>query len=814
VSRRRLLPVVVFLVALALTAAAYFLSVTPPADPAWPEIWSMRVVRGVVLAGGAPVRGAIVEYYPDPDKPGARGEPPFVKADANGRFTFDWRPTRGEAPYLRARDPEGEFAPTVVRAGAGVTTIQLVPRTTASGRVLDHVGNPLAGVRILVAPRGGLEVRETTSGESGLFRLEGLPRGQRIDVLVVGDGLEPYFERRYRGGDEIHPHLGKGTPLRVTVTDPDGRPLEARLTLPLPRAFSGRDLPLSAGPSGALLRVTAPGFLPVETEVVSHRPTSVILWPERTVDLRVADGVRRRGVPRIRIAPQIRPADPEAWRVGLTGSALRRFPLRAGDKGGLYHARLPRCPLTLLLTAPGYADAELSLGEDENAATVWMRPLSRGVGGTLEFVASGAPDGFPLVVADATGRWHRVIEMDRGRAQLEVPPETLVQIASLGAYEGLWLPKVDRAAPPRGGRDRVVLGLHPATRIAFDVTPPVDGLVTLTDRTYKALKRPRRARLEKGKAVLWGRPKRDVEIEVRPDSNHFPVTFDLFIEDEATDWPVKLRPAAGIAAMVRDGSGHPVPFAAVHVWEPDRAGRLELRARPRTALTEPTGRFRITGLRRGTAALTVRSPGFRTILLSPLDLSEGELTDRSVLTLKPAGRFRGIVQDYAGRPVGGVWLRVLEPKLRRLPLPGGGERDLYDLTEDDNGDAATDEQGRFEIPDPSSRAPLIACYPAGRPDIAPAVFEPADTLTLTGNAFVELDVRASIQGVYQLLPEGRAVLIAIDPPIALRPLPLELPAGDVRLFIRLRNHHWAAVDLTGLKRGESVRITPEFQPPR
>ena len=63
-------------------------------------------------------------------------------------------------------------------------------------------------------------------------------------------------------------------------------------------------------------------------------------------------------------------------------------------------------------------------------------------------------------------------------------------------------------------------------------------------------------------------------------------------------------------------------------------------------------------------------------------------------------------------------------------------------------------------------------------------------------------------------PGGRAVLVAIDPPIALRPLPLELPAGDASLFIRLRNHHWAAVELKGLERGESVRVTPEFQPPR
>ena len=78
---------------------------------------------------------------------------------------------------------------------------------------------------------------------------------------------------------------------------------------------------------------------------------------------------------------------------------------------------------------------------------------------------------------------------------------------------------------------------------------------------------------------------------------------------------------------------------------------------------------------------------------------------------------------------------------------------------------------------------------------------------------VTLDPQSgSIAGVYQLLPGGRAVLVAVDPPMSLRPLPLELPAGRVSLFVRLRNRRWAARELD-LRHGEKVRLSPKWRDP-
>jgi hypothetical protein len=42
-----------------------------------------------------------------------------------------------------------------------------------------------------------------------------------------------------------------------------------------------------------------------------------------------------------------------------------------------------------------------------------------------------------------------------------------------------------------------------------------------------------------------------------------------------------------------------------------------------------------------------------------------------------------------------------------LELPGGGARDLYDLTDEEEGDAVSDAAGRFEVPDAAPRLPLL-----------------------------------------------------------------------------------------------------------
>jgi hypothetical protein len=209
----------------------------------------------------------------------------------------------------------------------------------------------------------------------------------------------------------------------------------------------------------------------------------------------------------------------------------------------------------------------------------------------------------------------------------------------------------------------------------------------------------------------------------------------------------------------------------------------------------------------------VRLEGFRTLRRAPLRLEEGRILEGGTLTLEPARRLRGRVLDFLGEPVPGVWVRVLEPAIARLPAPSGVELDLYDLAAQADGDVATDAEGRFDVPDPAPRAPLIALYPTDRPDLAPAAFLPppdGDDLVLEGAAYVEMDVPGSVAGVYQTLPGGKAVLVKTDPPMGLRPLPIILNAGRVNLFVRLRSGRWAAPSVA-LERGKTLELKPTFQ---
>jgi hypothetical protein len=155
-------------------------------------------------------------------------------------------------------------------------------------------------------------------------------------------------------------------------------------------------------------------------------------------------------------------------------------------------------------------------------------------------------------------------------------------------------------------------------------------------------------------------------------------------------------------------------------------------------------------------------------------------------------------------------VRALHPRISWLPMPGGGERELYDLTESSLGDGVTDEGGRFSVPDRSPGPPLIALYPGVASTLAPMAFEPGDRLVLRKAAYVELELPSSPEGVYLLLGDGAALLVKTDPPLRLRPLPLLLPAGRSSLYAKLVDWRWGAkeVDLVG---GETVRLELSWQ---
>lgn len=785
-----------FLVLVVLAAATIALKLRlrqSPGDPEWPDNWRPRVVRGVVLADGAPVAGAELVFY-------GPGQSSPVHAGADGRFEQPWR------DYVMASD--GKRVATAVSAKGGDTVLRLVRGVGVHGRVVDVHGRPVARAQVFVAPSNGPWTWNAFSGEDGRFECEAmLPEGRPFDLLVTGDGLLPYVERRFRGGDVATVRAFPGLPVRLDVVDPFGHGLEANLSPSLPYAFGTLRIEPASDPSGQLIWVRSRGYLPAQVEVVPHRRSGVILWPQREVSLRVVDSVRKRGVARLHVEVEIHPTKGTWRRKQIVGAAVRSFSLVPGDTGGLYHAHLPACPVFLRLSAPGYADAELTLAAGTAEQRVWMRPLPRAVGGTIEFAG---PSELPIIVADATGRWRRIVN---GDATVEVPPDTIIQIASLGARAGKWLPKFEIKPLRRGERRRVKLSTLPAVKVALEIKPNVDGFVTVTDVAFKHLTRPQRVRLRAGRVEVWGRPQRVLQIDVSPDTNHFPVSFELEIK-RAGDiyWPITLLEAAGLYYTLKDRGGSAVPFARVRLWEPGRGGQLELRRDPRVVFADAGGIARFRGLRAGETALEIGARGFRTRLLSLVRLKEGEMQDGGEIVLEPEGRVTGVLHDYDGKPVVGAWMRVLHPAVRRLFMPGGGERDVYDMVRRSTGTAATGPDGRFSVPDDSPRAPLLACHPTARPDLVPTPLLVDGDHRLTGVAYVELDAPGSIAGVYQLMPGGRAVLIAVDPAMSLRPLPLALPAGEVSLFVRLLDHRWAAEELK-LRRGERVHLSPKWHDP-
>jgi hypothetical protein len=318
--------------------------------------------------------------------------------------------------------------------------------------------------------------------------------------------------------------------------------------------------------------------------------------------------------------------------------------------------------------------------------------------------------------------------------------------------------------------------------------------------------------LDKGVARFWVRPLRLVRVHVRPRGNWFGREAEILVEQEDLARAIELDPSAGATGAVRDRLGHPIPFAEARVWEPDGQGRVDLRRSPRPFQSDAAGILDLEGLREGNAALEVRAPAFRTLRLSAIALETGKVLAMEGLELAPATPVKGRVVDPEGRPVEGAWVQVLEPEVARVSA-GEVELDAYHLEGGAGDEVATGADGRFEVSDGAARAPLIVVKPSGRPDLAAMAFEPMPgegEYRLPGAAYVALDVPGSVEGVFLVLPHGRAVRIKDDPALSMRPLPVLVPAGRSDLLVLLRSGKWAAPTID-LAPGQTHPLAPAFR---
>lgn len=167
----------------------------PPRDTSArkPPVTGTAVVRGrvVALETGLPLRRARVSLY-------GEGQPRTTTTDAEGAFTFDQLPAgryqvrASKTGYVDtpngARRPGGPGRPLDVADGRTIEslTLALPPAGVIAGRVLDDVGDPVAGARVVVMRYRTVngERQLTTAGsprvtdDIGSFRLYGLTPGK------------------------------------------------------------------------------------------------------------------------------------------------------------------------------------------------------------------------------------------------------------------------------------------------------------------------------------------------------------------------------------------------------------------------------------------------------------------------------------------------------------------------------------------------------------------------------------------------------------------------------------------------------------
>lgn len=135
----------------------------PPVIPAWlaPPGTRSSQVAGHVTANGAPLAGATVSLH----LVTTEGELATVTTDATGAFDFGARPVLA---YDVAAVAPGKAPASIAVHGVSTDLVIALDacRATVSGRVLDAVGAPIAGARVRVHGKSGVE--STATGEYSL----------------------------------------------------------------------------------------------------------------------------------------------------------------------------------------------------------------------------------------------------------------------------------------------------------------------------------------------------------------------------------------------------------------------------------------------------------------------------------------------------------------------------------------------------------------------------------------------------------------------------------------------------------------------
>ncbi len=426
--------------------------VTPAEGWQWrlPEPHEPLAGRLLAAPGGRAVAGAMVWSGEDPAA--------WTRSDEAGRFRLPW-PVRGDRFDLHVT-ADG-FLPVVERrhpasGDAADPDLVLAPAAPLAGRVVDELGQPIAGAEV-EATTDALPSARARSGADGSFLLRGIwPHAvYRIVARAGGHALAGRAVETSAGAPGQAPEplaafsLCRQLPLELTVRDPAGAPVAGAVVSVETAARSAGARSLRTGPDGSFtlpsppsvdlaLAVSAPGFAPLarvwqaltfadaeqqqQCEAV-RRPPRLELSPTFTFGARVVDSAGQpvagaevwEGPPAHRLAtsgpdgrfavPGLDPTQERVLRIcraGLETAAIEARPPKAGRQAGQPAiGELPgrSAGLPSDAGAPRRADGVAAGGEGQ----VEREPVAITLGPAAQIAGTVVrPDGSPAVDVDVT----------------------------------------------------------------------------------------------------------------------------------------------------------------------------------------------------------------------------------------------------------------------------------------------------------------------------------------------------------------------------------------------------------------------------
>ncbi len=287
------------------------------------DLGTVVLTPGVAVEGyavdprGHPVQGAEV-HASDGGAPMAMARflrradtEPAAVSGPDGYFRIEDR-RAGETVNLDAR--RDGYAPAVapgVRVPAAEPVrIVLQPTSAVEGKTVDGDGKPVAGARVLIIPtdrRGGFQVKDGTSDDGGVFRIEDVPPGA-AEARATAQGFQAasISNLEIRAGQDlkgVEIVLAAGAAVEGRVLSPAGRPV-AGADVEVVEAEEGRSFfrmsasAQTGGDGRYRLEGVAPGTRTVQASHKSYRPTvrDLEVRPgENTLDLSLEGGSEVRG---------------------------------------------------------------------------------------------------------------------------------------------------------------------------------------------------------------------------------------------------------------------------------------------------------------------------------------------------------------------------------------------------------------------------------------------------------------------------------------------------------------------------------------